>query len=89
MPALNVDLCRVAEPPIVAAQSWALCYIGQHGPALDLCQAVPGYAPHPEMLRHLAFSAADPALTNMAPLMASWPCARRMRQRPACYPSRW
>ena len=34
---------------------------GGAGPLIDLCQAVPGYAPHPEMLRRLAEAAGDPA----------------------------
>ncbi len=61
MPRLNPLLCAVAEPPIVAAQSWAGRYDGRHGPVLDLCQAVPGYAPHPGLLERLAAAAADPA----------------------------
>ncbi len=61
MPALNRLLIRVETPPIPEAHAWAARYAGAHGPALDLCQAVPGYAPHPELLEHLAREAANPA----------------------------
>lgn len=46
-----------ASPPIPAAQEWARRYEGGWGPMLDLCQAVPGYPPHPDMLAHLAAAA--------------------------------
>ncbi len=61
MPKLNPLLTRVDTPPIPAAHAWAARYTGGHGPALDLCQAVPGYPPHPELLEHLAREAATPA----------------------------
>lgn len=61
MPVLNPLLTRVELPPIPQAHAWAARYDGAHGAALDLCQAVPGWAPHPEMLARLAEAAADPA----------------------------
>ena len=61
MPALNPLLTRVELPPIPQAHGWAARYDGSAGPALDLCQAVPGWAPHPEMLTHLATAASAPA----------------------------
>ena len=61
MPALNPLLTRVEVPPIPQAHAWAARYDGAHGKPLDLCQAVPGWAPHPEVLAHLAQEAADPA----------------------------
>ena len=45
------------EPPIPQAHGWAADYRGQCGPMLDLCQAVPGYPPHPAMLERLASEA--------------------------------
>ena len=47
MPALNPLVTMVETPPIPEAHAWAARYDGAHGPALDLCQAVPGYPPHP------------------------------------------
>ena len=61
MPALNPLLTRVELPPIPQAHAWAARYDGSSGAALDLCQAVPGWAPHPEVLAHLAREAVDPA----------------------------
>ncbi len=60
-PALNPWLADVTAPPIPAAHGWAARYDGSCGPMLDLCQAVPGYPPHPQILRHLADAAGDPA----------------------------
>lgn len=57
-----------AEPPIPAARAWAARYDGARGPALDLTQAVPGYPPHPEMLRRLGAAAADPACAAYGPI---------------------
>src|ERR1700710_23920 len=59
MPALNPLVTRVEVPPIPEAHAWATRYDGSLGPALDLCQAVPGYAPHPEILQHLAEAAGE------------------------------
>ena len=61
MPALNPLVTQVETPPIPEAHAWAARYDGALGPALDLCQAVPGYAPDPEILAHLAQEAAAPA----------------------------
>ena len=48
------------SPPIPAVQGWGREYDGARGPLIDLCQAVPGYAPHPELLARLGQAAADP-----------------------------
>lgn len=58
---MNADVLAVRPPPIPEARGWAGRYDGRHGPVLDLTQAVPGYAPHPDLVRHLARAAADPA----------------------------
>ena len=60
-PELNPGVTGVAEPPIPAAHGWAARYDGSRGPMLDLCQAVPGYPPHPQILEHIAAAARDPA----------------------------
>ena len=39
---MNPLLTRVEVPPIPEAHAWAARYTGALGPALDLCQAVPG-----------------------------------------------
>ena len=61
MPALNPLVTVVEPPPIPEAHGWAARYSGAMGPPIDLCQAVPGYPPHPAILEHLAAEAADPA----------------------------
>ena len=61
MPALNPLLAAVETPPIPQAHAWAARYDGRHGPLLDLCQAVPGYPPHPELLARAATAVRDPA----------------------------
>ena len=48
------------SPPIPLVQSWGRAYQGAAGPLIDLCQAVPGYPPHPDLLGRLAAAAADP-----------------------------
>ncbi len=64
MPALNPLVARIDAPPILEAHAWARRYEGAHGPLLDLCQAVPGYAPHPDLLAHAAAAASDPAMAR-------------------------
>ena len=61
MPTLNPLVTRIVPPPIPAAHAWAQRYDGARGPMLDLCQAVPGYAPHPDLLAHLSEAAAQPS----------------------------
>ena len=48
------------SPPIPIIQSWGRAYEGTRGPLIDLCQAVPGYAPHHGLLTRLAAAGADP-----------------------------
>jgi aspartate/methionine/tyrosine aminotransferase len=61
LPRVNPLVAAVEVPPIPAAHAWASRYDGRHGPLLDLCQAVPGYAPHPDLLARAAAAASDPA----------------------------
>ena len=68
MPALNPNVTSIDLPPIMAAHAWARRYDGRYGPAIDLCQAVPGYAPHPYLLAHAAAASADPAMAKYGPI---------------------
>lgn len=54
MPPFNSNVDRLAPPPVPAVQAWAREYRGGLGPLIDMSQAVPGYPPHPDMLRFLA-----------------------------------
>lgn len=65
---LNPLVTRLSPPPIPAVQAWGRSYGGDHGPLIDLSQAVPGYPPHPDMLRWLGEAAASPAYTNYGPI---------------------
>ena len=55
--AINPLVADVGRRPIPEAQAWLARYDGAYGPAINLSQAVPGSAPHPEMLERLARSA--------------------------------
>ncbi len=58
---MNYLVQTTAAPPIPEVQAWGRAYSGARGPLIDLCQAVPGHPPHPELLRRLGEAAADPA----------------------------
>lgn len=60
---------QLSPPPIPAVQAWARAYDGAHGATIDLSQAVPGYPPHPDLLRWLADAAADPAVARYGPIV--------------------
>lgn len=61
---LNPLVTRLSPPPIPAVQAWGKSYDGGLGPLIDLSQAVPGYPPHPDMLRWLGEAASSLAYTN-------------------------
>ncbi|MBS3650265.1 aminotransferase [Pseudaminobacter sp. 19-2017] len=54
MPPFNAHVDRLAPPAVPAVQAWAREYRDGLGPLIDMSQAVPGYPPHPDMLRFLA-----------------------------------
>jgi aspartate/methionine/tyrosine aminotransferase len=56
----NPNVGAVASPPIPEARGWAARYDGAYGPAIDLTQAVPGYAPHPDLMTRMAEAARRP-----------------------------
>ena len=58
---MNPLVQNTAAPPIPEVQAWGRAYAGGRGPLIDLCQAVPGYPPPPELLHRLGEAAADPA----------------------------
>ena len=57
---MNPLVRDTGSPPIPAVQAWMRAYGGERGPLIDLCQAVPGYAPHPDLLARLGAAASDP-----------------------------
>ncbi len=53
-PTLNSLLLDTGSPPIPEVHAWAARYDGAFGPMLDMCQAAPGYPPHPDLLARLS-----------------------------------
>lgn len=64
MPHFNPLIARLSPPPVPSVLAWGKAYGGEHGPLIDLSQAVPGYPPHPDMLTWLGEAAASPAYTG-------------------------
>ena len=56
---LNRVVSDLSTPPIPEVQGWSAAYTGAYGPLIQLSQAVPGYAPHPDLLRWTAEAALD------------------------------
>lgn len=67
-PLFNPAIEALSPPPIPAVQGWASLYSGRHGPLIDLSQAVPGYPPHPHLLRWLAEAAGSTASAGYGPI---------------------
>ena len=65
---LNPLLLSTASPPIPEAKSWVAKYDGSAGPLIDLSQAVPGYPPHPEMLKRLGEAASSREAAQYGPI---------------------
>ena len=51
---LNPLVRKLAPPPIPEVQACLKAYDGARGPAIDLSQAVPGYAPHADLVGWLS-----------------------------------
>ncbi len=68
LPIINPLIDKLSAPPIPAVQAWAREYDGAHEPLIDLSQAVPGYPPHPDMLRFLGEAASSVAYAGYGPI---------------------
>jgi aspartate/methionine/tyrosine aminotransferase len=68
MPRFNPLVETLAAPPIPSVFAWGDAYDGRSGPMIDLSQAVPGYPPHPDMLRLLGEYAATRTYTGYGPI---------------------
>ena len=53
----NQAVVNMAAPPVPTIQQAARRYTGDRGNMIDLSQAVPGYPPHPDLMRWLSESA--------------------------------
>lgn len=67
-PHFNHLVEALSAPPIPAIAQWANLYDGCHGPLIDLSQAVPGYAPHPQLLEALAQAAGSARYAGYGPI---------------------
>ena len=70
---LNPLVRDTGSPPIPQVQEWGRAYAGQCGPLIDLCQAAPGYPPHPAMLEHLAAAAVQTHSAKYGPILGDLP----------------
>ena len=68
MPVFNPLVEKLVPPPIPAVLAWAKDYRDQHGPLIDLSQAVPGYPAHPDMMGLLGKYASSTAYTGYGPI---------------------
>jgi aspartate/methionine/tyrosine aminotransferase len=66
---LNPLVIRTDAPPIPEARAWIDAYGGEHGPAIDLCQAVPSVPPPQSLLDRLGASARSPASAAYGPIL--------------------
>ncbi|MGE7370581.1 aminotransferase [Neorhizobium sp. NPDC001467] len=67
-PAFNPAVKQLAPPPIPAVQAALKSYDGGAGPVIDLSQAVPGYAPHADLVRWLGETAGRADLYGYGPI---------------------
>src|SRR5205814_10434510 len=58
--AVNPSIAQIETPPIMEAQSWVRPGL-RNRPLLNLCQAVPGYPPAPELQAEVARASGEPA----------------------------
>ncbi|EDQ33034.2 Aspartate/tyrosine/aromatic aminotransferase [Hoeflea phototrophica DFL-43] len=63
-PRISPLVANLTAPPIPEVQAWKQDYPGHLGPLIDLSQAVPGYPPHPDMLRWLGEAASSVAMAG-------------------------
>lgn len=67
-PSINPAIAGLSAPPIPIVQKAARSYDGRLGELVDLSQAVPGYAIHPELAAHLEKAASQPDLLGYGPI---------------------
>ena len=63
---VNPHILNVHFPPISEVKGW-LAGVPPDVPLVDLCQAVPDYAPAPELTRYLRECLADPLIARYSP----------------------
>ncbi len=66
---INPLVAATSAPPIPAVQAWMREHDTSAGPLIDLCQAVPGYAPPAALQERLAREAANPTNARYGPIL--------------------
>ncbi|OLP62371.1 aspartate/tyrosine/aromatic aminotransferase [Xaviernesmea oryzae] len=64
----NPLVTDLPAPPIPEIGAWARAYEGTQGPLIDLSQAAPGFAPHPDLLAALGEAAASKKAAGYGPI---------------------
>ncbi|MEP0940867.1 MAG: aminotransferase [Rhizobiaceae bacterium] len=65
---INAAIAGLNAPPIPIVQNSAQAYDGRFGDLIDLSQAVPGYAIHPQLAERLTQAASRPELLGYGPI---------------------
>jgi len=66
--AISPHITQVHFPPISEVKSWVAGRVfPQERPLIDLCQAIPDYAPAPQLIGHLRPLLDDPAISKYSP----------------------
>jgi len=68
----NPAVSKLTAPPVSVVQDWRAAYNGGRGDLIDMSQAVPGYAAHPDMTAALEQAAADPESARYGRVEGDW-----------------
>ena len=68
----NPAISRLTAPPVSVVQDWRASYDGARGQLIDMSQAVPGYAAHPDMTAALESAAANPDSARYGRVEGIW-----------------
>ena len=68
----NPAVSKLTAPPVSVVQDWRNSYGGECGPLIDMSQAVPGYATHPDMTKALEKAAADQDAARYGRVEGDW-----------------
>ena len=69
----NPAISKLTAPPVSVVQDWRAFYDGRLGELIDMSQAVPGYAAHPEMAVALEKAAGEVRCVDLV----RWPAAEK------------
>ena len=68
----NPAVSKLTAPPVSVVQDWRAAYDGGRGALIDMSQAVPGYAAHPDMTAALESAAADRDAARYGRVEGDW-----------------